>query len=280
MVPINLFDTLRLTRRDDGRIELITRWALPALSSKNRAQSLPPPADNLAYRAVDLLRQRAGVQMGIRLELIKRIPAAAGLGGGSSDAAAALVGANWLWNVSWDRRRLAEVAAEIGSDVPFFLYGSSAWCRGRGEQVEPCPLGTRHHFVVACPDQGLSTAAVYATTRLRRMPESDPDVRRPTLSGMESTSHPGRLAEHLFNRLQPAAEQLAPWLQSVQREFHRLDVLGHQMSGSGSAYFGVCRNAEHALRVATTIRSRVAYRVFPAATVGSRPHYVVPVSQN
>jgi 4-diphosphocytidyl-2-C-methyl-D-erythritol kinase len=279
MVPIDLYDTLRLTDRDDDRIQLTTRWARPNSQAERcgdgQSDALPPMAENLAYRAVELLRRRAAIQAGIELELIKRIPAAAGLGGGSSDAAAALCGASKIWGLNWDRPRLAEVAAELGSDVPFFVYGTSAWCRGRGERVEPCRLGARHYFVVACPTPGLSTAEVYART-----PPSAAPLTGPSTADTQWARHPHELAHRLFNRLQSAAEHIAPWLQAVQRQFSRLDVLGHQMSGSGSAYFGVCRNARHALRVAAVMRSRTPYRVFPATTVGGGPHCVVPVIQN
>ncbi len=98
---------------------------------------VPEGADNLVVRAVELVRRRAGVRRGASLELVKRIPAAAGLGGGSSDAAAALVAANEGWRLGRSPGELAAWAAELGSDVPFFLADSSAVCRGRGEQVEP-----------------------------------------------------------------------------------------------------------------------------------------------
>jgi 4-diphosphocytidyl-2-C-methyl-D-erythritol kinase len=275
MVPINLFDTLRLSRRDDDRVQLTTRWAPSRRTdaSREEATELPPADKNLAFRAVECLRQRAAVTTGVDLELIKRIPAAAGLGGGSSDAAAALIGANELWNLKWSRQRLAAVAAELGSDVPFFLHHAPAWCRGRGERIEPCWLGADHHFVVMCPPQGLSTADVYARVQLHG-PRVSADRSRSVPRG------PRDLARSMFNRLQPAAERIAPWLQTVQQQFHQLDLLGHQMSGSGSAYFGVCRSARHALRVAAEVRSRAVGRVFCAAAVGGGPHCIIPVSQN
>jgi 4-diphosphocytidyl-2-C-methyl-D-erythritol kinase len=97
---------------------------------------IPSDATNLAVRAVELLKRRAGVEAGAEVQLIKRIPAAAGLGGGSSDAAAALLAANAAWRVGWTRTRLMSLAAELGSDVPFFLGEGAAICRGRGELVE------------------------------------------------------------------------------------------------------------------------------------------------
>jgi 4-diphosphocytidyl-2-C-methyl-D-erythritol kinase len=275
MVPISLFDTLRLSRRDDGRVHLTSRWAFPPCRSSPGTlpgeAPLPPAIENLAYRAIERLRQRAGVTTGVDLELIKRIPAAAGLGGGSSDAAAALCGGNELWELKWSRERLAELAAELGSDIPFFLYDSSAWCRGRGEQVEPWWLGTRHHFVLVCPPQGLSTAEVYSHT------ERVTSRRGGAVRGEAGRlRRPADLAHLMFNRLQSAAEQIAPWIRAMQQQFNRLDVLGHQMSGSGSAYFGVCRNARHSARVEAILRSRAAGRIFRAVSVEGGTHCVIP----
>ena len=122
---------------------------------------MPEGPDNLVVRAVELVRRRAGVRRGAKLLLVKRIPAAAGLGGGSSDAAAALVAANEGWRLGRSRDELADWAAELGSDVPFFLAGGPAICRGRGERVEPVAGLGALDFVVVRPPEGLSTAAVY-----------------------------------------------------------------------------------------------------------------------
>ena len=123
----------------------------------------PDPAgpDNLVVRALNLLRQRSGCELGAQVELVKRIPAAAGLGGGSSDAAAALRLANRGWQIRWTNDRLAELAAEIGSDVPFFLSRGAAICRGRGERSERLPPIAPLHFVIVKPPVGLNTGDVY-----------------------------------------------------------------------------------------------------------------------
>src|SRR5690606_22778255 len=109
MVPIDLFDSLAAAPVDSDRISLDCHWAAPA-SAGSELGELPPAEKNLAYRAVELLRERAGIDRGIALSLTKRIPSLAGLGGGSSDAAAALLAANDLWELGWSRAQLAEVA--------------------------------------------------------------------------------------------------------------------------------------------------------------------------
>ncbi len=165
MVPVSLYDTLVASSESSGRVSLECHWAAPGEATDALGQ-LPAERENLAVKAVELLRLRAGVDRGLALKLIKRIPSAAGLGGGSSDAAAALLAANAVWDLDWTRSALAAVGAEIGSDVPFFLGRGAAICRGRGEKIEPIAGLGNLHFVVVRPPDGLSTAKVYAHCRL------------------------------------------------------------------------------------------------------------------
>ena len=124
---------------------------------------IPQDSSNIVVKALELLQSRAGVRFGANIELSKRIPAGAGLGGGSSDAAAALRGANSLWRLGFSRLQLTEIAAELGSDVPFFLEANSAVCRGRGERVEPIGAIGPYHLVLARPPASLSTAGCLST---------------------------------------------------------------------------------------------------------------------
>ena len=169
MVPIGLFDTLTACANPTGEVRLTCHQAAVGADDATFG-TLPPERENLAWRAAQLLRQRAGVEQGISLELVKRIPSAAGLGGGSSDAAAALLAANALWNLDWTPAALAELAAELGSDVPFFLAGGAAICRGRGERVAAVGGLLPLHFVVVRPPVGLSTAEVYGHCEVATQP--------------------------------------------------------------------------------------------------------------
>jgi 4-diphosphocytidyl-2-C-methyl-D-erythritol kinase len=259
MVPIDLCDTLFAHAADPGQFSLDCRWALP--TGQLPPGQLPCAEQNLALRAARLLAERSGTVQGISLELIKRIPSAAGLGGGSSDAAAALVAANELWNLHWDRRALAKLAAELGSDVPFFLGRGAAVCRGRGEMIEPLAARAPLHVVVVRPPEGLSTAAVYGRVQPVEHPRS--------LGSLVDALGRGdlrRVASSIFNRLEAAAETLSPWIGRVAREFSAEDCLAAQMSGSGSAYFGICRHARHARRVARRLQSRDIGRVYAVST--------------
>lgn len=255
MCPIDLFDTLCFRENRTGLIELEC-WQATGFSAE-AANEIPLGRQNLVYRAVELLRERAGASAGASLRLMKRIPAQAGLGGGSSDAAAALILANEGWKLGWKTAELSAVAAEIGSDVPFFLAGGSAVCRGRGEILCREDGLAAMHFVVVRPPEGLSTAAVYGICR----PAAAPRQIAP-LTGALRRGDLGEAGGLLFNRLQPAAEQLSPWIDRLRREFAALDFLGHAMSGSGTSYFGLCRHARHARRLARLLDGRGLGSVF------------------
>jgi 4-diphosphocytidyl-2-C-methyl-D-erythritol kinase len=266
MVPISLFDTLTLSAREDNQIQFDGQW-LPGYGRAQDLSELPTDDSNLVVKALQKLRERSGCRLGIRVALAKAIPMAAGLGGGSSDAAAALVGANLLWKLGWTTKQLADVAAEIGSDVPYFLYGSASVCRGRGEVVDPLPDRLRLDLVVVRPPSGLSTPAVYRHTTI----PSKPNRIAALLHSWRDQSHRS-VSRHMFNRLQPAAAEVSPWIGRLEAEFDRIDVIGHQMSGSGSSYFGLCQSARHAQRVSSVLQSRNLGRVFRATTVsGSIP---------
>lgn len=235
MVAVSLCDTL--TVRDDPSGEIRLRCSDPAL---------PVGADNLVIQAADRLREATGCRRGARIELAKAIPARAGLAGGSSDAAATLAALDRLWDLRMGPERLDALAAEVGSDVPFFHHVPAAVCRGRGERVEPVTLSATYHFVLVCPPIGVSTADVY-----RRVvpPERPRDVG----SILDTLRRGGtdELGRGLFNRLQPVAEALVPDLVRVRDALATLGPLldGSAMSGSGSAYFGLCRDpaaARHA----------------------------------
>jgi 4-diphosphocytidyl-2-C-methyl-D-erythritol kinase len=258
MCPVGLYDTLYFREGPKNQLQLTCQRVHGASGPTGlRAEVLPEGRENLVLRAVDLLRQQAGVDSGATLRLVKRIPIAAGLGGGSSDAAAALLAANQGWGLGRSMEELAQVSAQLGSDVPFFLVGSAAICRGRGERVEPVAIPAAMHFVVVYPPEGLSTAAVYRVCR----PASRPRTLAPLLEALArgDIRQTGRL---LFNRLQPAAEKLSPWIGRLRRHLAREDCLGHGMSGSGTSYFGLCRHARHARRVARRLQANGLGSVF------------------
>jgi 4-diphosphocytidyl-2-C-methyl-D-erythritol kinase len=229
-------------RRADGYHEVRTLMvALEGLADRvtvapaeARAVSCPGldgPA-NLAWRALDALERVVGRRLDCAVTIDKRIPAGAGLGGGSSDAAATLVGANRLLGLGLGEADLEEVGAVVGADVPFFVRGGARWATGRGERlaVEPVPEPS-FAAVLAMPLAGLSTPAVYAAfDRLRPPP---PDDGRPAPDAMPP------LAAWARNDLWPAALALRPSLGALARALRAAGADAALLCGSGSAIAGL-----------------------------------------
>jgi 4-diphosphocytidyl-2-C-methyl-D-erythritol kinase len=234
MVAVSLYDTLTFTDDPAGPVRLAC----------DRPELSVGP-DNLVVRAAELLRQRTGHAGGVSVQLTKRIPTAAGLAGGSSDAAATLAGLNRLWKLGLGPDALAALAAELGSDVPFFLDGPAAWCTGRGERVEKLPLGAPLHLVVACPAAGLSTAEVYRNVTVPDRPADGAELRAATRRG--DVEAMGRL---LHNRLQEPAVRLCPAVDAVLGRLRELGAVGCLMSGSGSSVVALCRGRRDAVEAA------------------------------
>lgn len=263
MVPIGLYDRLRVESDPSGAIELTARWAAPpSVAEDSGFEQLPPAEENLVTKAVKLLQVRAGVERGAKLWLTKRIPSAAGLGGGSSNAAAALAAVNALWQLGWTSQQLAELSAELGSDVPFFFARGAALCRGRGEIIEPIDRLPSLDLVVVRPPAGLSTAAVYKACRASSAPRSASDLIAALRRGDQRN-----LSTLIHNALQPAARELSDWIRRLEDEFTRLDCACAQMSGSGTAYFAICRHAAHARQVAGRLQHRGIGRIYVVRTM-------------
>lgn len=268
MAPIRLYDQLRWDPAAAGANPAFTLRYDNSTPANYRAAA-PPDERNLVVRAVQSLAQSAGCTATGRVTLLKRIPPQAGMGGGSSDAAAALVLANAAWNLNYPLSRLATLAAQVGSDVPFFLAGQSAICRGRGEQVELAPAIPRLNVVVVKPPVGISTAAAFGA--LAAPPDSgvaaEESGRR--LDALLSDLRRGALAKAgraMTNRLQGAATGLCSWLEEIGAVFDGLSCYGRQMTGSGSAWFGVMRSARHARWAAGVLSSRSLGSVLATST--------------
>lgn len=219
--------------------------------------ALPCDETNLVLQAARLLQRQSGVQQqGACIHLTKRIPVAAGLGGGSSDAAATLLGLNALWQLGWDRARLMELAAQVGSDAPFFLLeGPWAIGRGRGEVLEPVPTAASLLHVVVVPEERLSTREVFEGSGVKGF---DLTASRPSRSIVEHALRNGSLGElasGLWNDLEPEAIRRCPVIARIQARVGALTRGGVLMSGSGSAVFGLCRDEVHAQAIATTLRT-------------------------
>ena len=259
MVSIGIYDTWSFTEEVFGRIRLDC-FAAAASGSVARlaVDKVPNGEGNLVVQAARLLRNYVGGDLGVRIELRKRIPAAAGLAGGSSDAAATLMALNRFWNLKLPDDELGGLASQIGSDVPFFLSRSAAAIsRGRGELIVPVKIPLDLHFVIACPNSGLSTALVYRSCCPAEQPRSVG-----SLVDALSQSRLARAAQLMHNALQSPAEVLNSDVQKLCNQICKQPVLGHMMSGSGTACFGLCASRRRAMHVAGRLRTAQVGRVF------------------
>ncbi|WP_083828814.1 4-(cytidine 5'-diphospho)-2-C-methyl-D-erythritol kinase [Parafrankia sp. EUN1f] len=216
---------------------------------------VPTGRDNLAVRAAYLVAEAAGIHgEAAHLTLSKGIPVAAGMAGGSADAAAALVAFDALWGAGLDRATLVELASRLGSDVPFPLAGGTALGTGRGEQLTDVLGRGEYHWVFALADGGLSTPAVYA--EFDRLAEgrlqTGPTPADAVLSALRSGS-PEELGAALVNDLQPAALRLRPSLRRVLESGLELGAIGAIVSGSGPTCAFLSRDAAASVSLAASL---------------------------
>jgi 4-diphosphocytidyl-2-C-methyl-D-erythritol kinase len=226
------------------------------------AAAVPRDRSNLAWKAASALVQAAGLRgSAVAIRIKKRIPVAAGLAGGSADAAATLIACNELWQTGMSQRELSELATGLGSDVPFALVGGTAVGRGRGEQLTPALASGNYHWALAFGHEGLSTAEVYATCdRLRaaraaagdQPKPGDPELSHPLMTALRS-GDPARVGPLLSNDLQPAALSLQPDLRRTLTAGRELGALGAIVSGSGPTCAFLASDAAHARDIAVAL---------------------------
>ena len=271
MAPIRLYDTVNVSSRSDQQILFECKWAegwdrfwnpiSDDVESQANLQILPTAENNLAYKAAKLLSNRFQVRDGATVRLVKRIPAAAGLGGASSDAAATLVALAMLWKLELSSEALRELGAELGSDVPFFMSGSPAICRGRGEKIEPIARFPTQHLVLVRPEFGLSTPSVYRHVELSSERQELSPRLRSWRAGDSRHANVGAV-----NRLENAARKVEPRISTVRQSLLEAGCLAAQMTGSGSCCFGIANSARHARRIVGRLRSRHSGAVLATQT--------------
>ena len=210
--------------------------------------SLSCGEDNLILKAARLLQQATRMSRGAVIHLTKRIPIAAGLGGGSSDAAAALIGLNAFWELQLTRQTLVQLGAQLGADVPFFLYDVPyAVGLGRGDVCQPITQAVHLAHVLVVPDERLSTPDIFQGSRF------DLTASKPSISIVQHALRNGSLGElasGLWNDLEPEAIRRCPVIRTIQSALTSLGCPGTRVSGSGPSVFGLCHDAAHAQTVA------------------------------
>ena len=247
---VELYETVTATPRDDERVVL---HMAPARGSHVVVDDLPVDGRNIAVQAAEAVRREFGVTDGVDLKIVKGVPIAGGMAGGSADAAATLLACAEVWDVGASRDQLSDIAAQLGADVPFILHGHTAVGLGRGDHITPAMTRGQFHWVFATQSQGLSTAAVYA--EFDRMvqagekravaPEISDAVMKALVAGNAQA-----LGDVLVNDLEDAALSLAPDLRGVIEAAVEAEALGVMVSGSGPTVAALARSRQHALAVA------------------------------
>jgi 4-diphosphocytidyl-2-C-methyl-D-erythritol kinase len=216
------------------------------------AGAAPEDESNLVVAAVRALRASCPVESGAALELAKRIPSGAGLGGGSADAAAALIGLNQLWGCRLSRKALEKIGAGIGADVPFCVRGGTAGALGAGERLAPLIVREPLWWVIAGPSSSLSTAEVYARFDEMGGPRAG-TADAHDLADALARANLERVGASLRNDLFEAAVSLEPSIATVRSALVEAGALGAVMTGSGGACCGLARDEAHAREIESRV---------------------------
>jgi 4-diphosphocytidyl-2-C-methyl-D-erythritol kinase len=282
---ISLFDEVTVTVADTAAVgegaghRGDTPFAAPGDDSVTvtgeGAAEVPADGDNLALRAVRAVRGAIAGRDGgsaaapaVRVAIVKKIPVAGGMAGGSADAAAALVACDELWGTGLSQAELSDVAAQVGSDVAFALLGGTAVGRGRGEQLTPALVApASYHWVLAFASGHLSTPLVYQTLDTQRDGQSVPTPQLSNeLMGALRAGDPLRLGQALSNDLQAPALALFPALRKTLAAGREAGALGALVSGSGPTCLFLARDAEHATDLAVQLSGAGVCRMVARAT--------------
>lgn len=217
--------------------------------------SLPTGDTNLVVRAAKRLAERFAVKNGAHITLTKRAPLAAGVGGGSSNAAFTLLGLNELWQLGATAVQLGEIAASLGSDINFFMAGGAALCHGRGEQVKKIPFRLKAFLLLVNPGFGISTKWAYESwaQAASRLTAPAPDVTL-LLRALEKNDLAGVCAA-MYNSLEAPSVGKFPVLELLKRTMREQGAAGALMSGSGASVFGLFANALEAEQAEAKVRA-------------------------
>lgn len=206
-------------------------------------KSIPCGGENLVSKAANLIIQECGIKKGVNISLKKNIPVGAGLGGGSSDAAATLKALNLLWKAGLTEEELMTFAAKLGSDVAFFIQGKTSLCKGRGEKVYPVKVKKKLNYLIIFPDIRIDTITIYKNLKIA-LTKNRKDV-SVFLDIIERENVEG-VGKSLFNRLEESVFSLYPNLLQIKNFLKQFDFCGLVVSGSGSSIVGLCRSREQA----------------------------------
>ena len=233
MQTIDLYDLIEINEKDNDQITI-----------KSTSDEIPLDCNNLVYKAANLIKKTFNINKGVEIHIKKNIPVAAGMAGGSSNAAAVLVGLNKLWNLNLSNQQLEKIGLKLGADVPFCINGGAVLASGIGEELTPIKGLTKDVCILVCkPDLFVSTKEVYEC-----IDSKDIDKRPNNKFLIECLKNEDtrQLAENMFNVLEGVTMDKHPVIQQIKDIMTNNRALGAMMSGSGPTVFGLYENKEDA----------------------------------
>jgi 4-diphosphocytidyl-2-C-methyl-D-erythritol kinase len=252
---ISLHDTLKFSTSDNNEIRLTCD-----------DRSIPCDETNLVWRAGEALRKRYSMNRGAKIRLEKRIPSEAGLGGGSSDAAATLIALAQLWEIAASANDLLEIGRSLGSDVPFFFFGGTARATSRGELIEPLADAPKQHLLIIKPNASVSTARAYNLLNSRGLTSSNA---KPILLRSQASHDSDSFDLNVLdNDFEAGVFQLEPEIERAKNALLKSGARAVMLCGSGSAVFGILENQDAQERAIQAIELETGWRAFPCKTVG------------
>ena len=235
MQTIDLYDLIEINEKDNDQITI-----------KSTSDEIPLDCNNLVYKAANLIKKTFNINKGVEIHIKKNIPVAAGMAGGSSNAAAVLVGLNKLWNLNLSNQQLEKIGLKLGADVPFCINGGAVLASGIGEELTPIKGLTKDVCILVCkPDLFVSTKEVYEC-----IDSKDIDKRPNNKFLIECLKNEDtrQLAENVFNVLEGVTMDKHPVIQQIKDIMTNNRALGAMMSGSGPTVFGLYENREDAVK--------------------------------
>lgn len=254
MTTVDLADRIELSLLNEDRIKIYSQ-----------SRFVPDDERNLAYKAAKLLKDRLGVQLGVEILIEKKIPVAAGLAGGSSDAAAVLRGLNKLWKLNLSMDELAVLGAEIGSDVSFCVYGGTALAKGRGEIITHLPSPPNCWVILAKPPIGVSTAEVYEKLKLEQI--DHPNTQDMMKAIFENDYK--LMCHSLGNVLESVTLKNHKEVKAIKDDMKRFGADGVLMSGSGPTVFALAQHDSRMQRIYNGLRGYCS-QVYAVRLVGTQ----------
>ena len=243
MQTIDLYDFIEITERKDDKILI-----------ESTSKEIPLDCNNIVYKASNLIKEKFDINKGLDIYIQKNIPVAAGMAGGSSNAAAILLGLNKLWNLNLSDQKLKEIGLKLGADVPFCIKGGAALATGIGEELTPIKGLDKDVSVLVCkPDLFVYTKEVYDCIDSKDI-EKRPDTK--FLIDCLKHNRTRQLAENMFNVLEEVTASKHPVIQQIKDTMTKNKALGAMMSGSGPTVFGLYENQEDAIKCKSILENQ------------------------